>query len=74
MSFWSINDKKWRQSELVYGKETFTGSCWSRLRKRAAEGHRLGQDLAGDWAVFLGEHSFFWLPFPYIGSSVVGII
>lgn len=25
---------------------------------RAAEGHRLGQNLADDWAVFSGEHGF----------------
>lgn len=33
---------------------------------RAAEGHGLGQDLADDWAVFSGEHSFaqFFLVFP----------
>lgn len=44
---------------------------------RAVEGHRLEQDLADNWAVFSGEHSFaqfFLIVFSLHRASLVGVI
>lgn len=41
------------------------------------EGHRLGQDLAGNWAIFSGERSFahfLLVVFSLHRASVVGVI